>query len=158
MEHHDLLRDLLILFGFATVAAVALQRARQSTVVAYLLTGILVGPSGLQLITNREAIELMAEVGVVLLLFTIGIEFSLKKLVQMRQVVLGAGSRQVGLTILVTLLLAFAVGLAFVLRIGVGIALAHGLPRYGYDREAQNAGYVGKLEVKTGKISLSPSH
>jgi len=38
--------------------------------------------------------------------------------------------------------LTFAVGLAFVLRIGVGIALAHGLPRYGYDREAQNAGYV----------------
>src|SRR3989304_3619018 len=108
MEHHDLLRDLLILFGFATVAAVALQRARQSTVVAYLLTGILVGPSGLQIITHREAIELMAEVGVVLLLFTIGIEFSLKKLVQMRQVVLGAGSRQVGLTIVLTLGLALA--------------------------------------------------
>lgn len=113
MEHHDLLRDLLILFGFATVAAVALQRARQSTVVAYLLTGMLVGPSGLQLITNREAIELMAEVGVVLLLFTIGIEFSLNKLLHMRQVVLGAGSRQVGLTIVVTLLVAFGFGLAW---------------------------------------------
>jgi len=110
MEHHELLRDLLILFGFATVIAVLLQRARQSTIVAYLLTGLLVGPSGLKLITNREAIELMAEIGVILLLFTIGIEFSLKKLWRMRQVVLGAGSRQVGLTILVTLSLAFLVG------------------------------------------------
>lgn len=110
---HDLLRDLLVLFGFATVAAVTLQRARQSTVVAYLLTGLLVGPSGLQLITNRQAIELMAEVGVVLLLFTIGIEFSLKKLLHMRQVVLGAGSRQVGLTILVSVLLAFGIGLSW---------------------------------------------
>lgn len=100
MPHHELLFDLLILFGFATVIAVVLQRARQSTIVAYLLTGLLVGPSGLGLITNREAIELMAEIGVALLLFTIGIEFSLKKLLQMREVVLGAGSRQVGLTIL----------------------------------------------------------
>ena len=73
MEHHELLRDLLVLFGFATVIAVLLQRARQSTIVAYLLTGLLVGPSGLKLITNREAIELMAEIGVILLLFTIGI-------------------------------------------------------------------------------------
>ncbi|MFQ5777919.1 MAG: cation:proton antiporter [Terriglobia bacterium] len=100
MPQHELLLDLLILFGVATVIAVVLQRARQSTIVAYLLTGLLVGPSGLGLITNREAIELMAEIGVALLLFTIGIEFSLKKLLQMREVVLGAGSRQVGLTIL----------------------------------------------------------
>lgn len=105
-SHHELLRDLLVLFGFATVVAVVLQRARQSTIVAYLLTGLLVGPSGLGLITSREAIELMAEIGVILLLFTIGIEFSLDKLYRMRQVVLGAGSRQVGLTILV------AIGLA----------------------------------------------
>jgi CPA2 family monovalent cation:H+ antiporter-2 len=95
----NILVDLLILFGFATLIAVLLHRARQSTIVAYLLTGMLVGPSGLRLITNRGAIELMAEVGVVLLLFTIGIEFSLKKLWRMRQVVLGAGGRQVALTV-----------------------------------------------------------
>jgi CPA2 family monovalent cation:H+ antiporter-2 len=95
----NLLTDLLVLFGFATLVAVLLHRTRQSTIVAYLLTGMLVGPSGLGLITNRGAIELMAEIGVVLLLFTIGIEFSLKKLWRMRQVVLGAGGRQVALTI-----------------------------------------------------------
>ncbi|MGH9777285.1 MAG: cation:proton antiporter [Candidatus Acidiferrales bacterium] len=102
MPHHDeinLLTDLLVLFGFATLVAILLHRARQSTIVAYLLTGMLVGPSGLRLISNRGAIELMAEIGVVLLLFTIGIEFSLKKLWRMRQVVLGAGGRQVALTI-----------------------------------------------------------
>ena len=102
MEHHELLKDLLILFGFATLVALILHRVRQSIIVAYLLTGILVGPYGLRLITNREAIELMAEIGVVLLLFTIGLEFSLGKLLRMRQVVLGAGSRQVGLTIFLT--------------------------------------------------------
>ena len=110
MEHHDLLRDLLILFGFATLIAVLLRRVRQSTIVAYLLTGMLVGPFGLRLITNHEAIELMAEIGVVLLLFTIGVEFSLEKLVRLRRVVLGAGSRQVGLTILICLSIALLIG------------------------------------------------
>jgi CPA2 family monovalent cation:H+ antiporter-2 len=106
MPHTDeinLLKDLLVLFGFATLVAVLLHRTRQSTIVAYLLTGMLVGPYGLRLISNRGAIELMAEIGVVLLLFTIGIEFSLKKLWRMRQVVLGAGGRQVVVTILLTL-------------------------------------------------------
>ena len=110
MERHDLLRDLLILFGSATLIAVVLHRVRQSTIVAYLLTGMLVGPFGLRLITNHEAIELMAEIGVVLLLFTIGVEFSLEKLVRLRRVVLGVGSRQVGLTILICLSIALLIG------------------------------------------------
>jgi K+:H+ antiporter len=107
MNHYDLLLDLLILFGFATLIAVILRGARQSAIVAYLLTGILVGPSGLHLITNREAIETMAEIGVALLLFTIGMEFSLNKIVAMRKLVLGAGGRQVMLTVAVVLCLAF---------------------------------------------------
>lgn len=111
-QHFDLLQDLLILFGLATLISVALQKLRQSTIVAYLLTGMLVGPTGLRLITSRPAIELMAEIGVVLLLFTIGIEFSLKRLLRMRQVVLSAGGRQVvGSVVLgggVTLLLGYS--------------------------------------------------
>src|SRR5512146_1912515 len=108
MDHYNLLLDLLILFGFATLIAVILRRARQSAIVAYLLTGILVGPSGLHLISNRAAIEVMAEIGVALLLFSIGIEFSLNKIVAMRKLVLGAGGRQVLLTIALVLTLALA--------------------------------------------------
>ena len=103
MAHNDLLLDLLILFGFATLIAVIVRRARQSAIVAYLLTGIVVGPSGLSLIANRSAIETMAEFGVALLLFTIGMEFSLSRIVAMRRLVLGAGGRQVVLTIAVVL-------------------------------------------------------
>ena len=113
MERYVVLTDMLILFGVATLVSVVLYRMRQSTVVAYLLTGVLVGPSGLAWVTGRESIELMAEIGVVLLLFTIGIEFSLKKLLRMRQVVLGAGSRQVGLTIAAALSLALALGVSW---------------------------------------------
>lgn len=107
MLHDNLLLDLLILFGFATLIAVILRRARQSAIVAYLLTGILVGPSVFHLISNREAIETMAEIGVALLLFTIGMDFSLSKIVAMRKLILGAGGRQVLLTISLVLGLAF---------------------------------------------------
>ncbi len=107
MDHYNLLLDLLILFGFATLIAVILRRARQSAIVAYLLTGILVGPSGFHLITNRAAIETMSEIGVALLLFTIGMEFSLNKIAAMWKLVMGAGGRQVLLTIVVVLGLAF---------------------------------------------------
>jgi len=107
MHHYNLLLDLLILFGFATLIAVILRRVRQSAIVAYLLTGIVVGPSGLHLITNRDAIETMAEIGVALLLFTIGMEFSLNKIAAMRKLVLGAGGRQVLLTVAAVLGLAF---------------------------------------------------
>jgi len=102
MESAELLRDLIVLYGMAMAIAYLMRRARQSTVVAYLLTGVVAGPFGLRLISNTAAVELLAEVGVALLLFTIGLELSLDKLARMRQLVLGAGSLQVAATVLVT--------------------------------------------------------
>jgi len=124
MDRHILLVDLLILFGVATLVSVVLYRMRQSTIVAYLLTGILVGPSVLGWVTGRGAIELMAEIGVVLLLFTIGIEFSLKKLIRMREVVLGAGGRQVGLTIAAVLGVALTLGVQWQVGLFWGFLVA----------------------------------
>ncbi len=102
MESAELLRDLIVLYGMAMAIAYLMRRARQSTVVAYLLTGVVAGPFGLRLISNAAAVELLAEVGVAPLLFTIGLELSLDKLARMRQLVLGAGSLQVAATVLVT--------------------------------------------------------
>ncbi len=95
MERADLLRDLIVLYGIAMAIAYLMRRARQSTVVGYLLTGVVAGPFGLRLISGTAAVEVLAEVGVALLLFTIGLELSLDKLARMRQLVLGAGSLQI---------------------------------------------------------------
>ncbi len=102
MEHLNLLRDLIILFGMATAIAYLMRKIRQPTLVGYLLTGMVAGPYGLRLISDTAAVEVMAEVGVALLLFTIGLELSLGKLAKMRQLVLGAGSLQVAATLVVT--------------------------------------------------------
>jgi CPA2 family monovalent cation:H+ antiporter-2 len=113
MPHADLLRDLIVLYGMAMLIAFLMRRAKQPTIVGYLLTGVVAGPFGLRLISDTSAVEILAEVGVALLLFTIGLELSIAKLMRMRQWVLGAGSLQLAATlILVTaILLAFQVPL-----------------------------------------------
>jgi CPA2 family monovalent cation:H+ antiporter-2 len=102
MEHGGILRDLIVLYGMAMLIAFLLRKAKQPMVVGYLVTGAVAGPYGLRLISDTSAVELLAEVGVALLLFTIGLELSLMKLVRMRRLVLGAGSLQVVVALLAT--------------------------------------------------------
>jgi CPA2 family monovalent cation:H+ antiporter-2 len=75
--------------------------------VGFLLTGVLAGPYGLGLIKAVHEVEVLAEIGVILLLFTIGMEFSLRALVRIKKFVLLGGSIQVALTILVTFVLVY---------------------------------------------------
>jgi CPA2 family monovalent cation:H+ antiporter-2 len=77
-----LLKDIVIIFGLAIVVLFICHRLRVPAVVGFLLTGIFAGPYGLGLIKAVHEVEIFAEVGVVLLLFTIGMEFSIKRLVQ----------------------------------------------------------------------------
>src|SRR5947208_2256692 len=69
-------------------------RARVVPIVGFLLAGVLIGPSQLGLVANAEAVQAAADVGVILLLFTIGIEFSLDRLARVwRWIVLGGGAQ-----------------------------------------------------------------
>jgi CPA2 family monovalent cation:H+ antiporter-2 len=106
----EVLKELEILFGLALVIVVLFRRIRLPSIIGFLVSGILAGPHVLGLISNTHQVEQMAELGVVLLLFTIGIEFSLKELMRIRHLVLLGGGLQVGLTILVIALLGAAFG------------------------------------------------
>ena len=96
----------------AAVVAYACQRLGLVPIVGFLLAGVLIGPSGLSLVDDPELIDAAAEVGVLLLLFTIGIEFSLDKLARIKTLIFVGGGVQVGLTTAVVagLCLAFGVG------------------------------------------------
>ena len=98
---HDLivLRDLLILVGVAIPIVALAQQVRVPSVVGFLLAGVVIGPNGLALISGTEEIGALAEIGVVLLLFTIGLELSFSQLVRMGRTVALGGTLQVGLTI-----------------------------------------------------------
>ena len=105
-----LLNDIIIIFGLSIAILFICHRLRVPTVVGFLLTGILAGPYGLGLVKAVHEVEILAEVGVVLLLFTIGIEFSLERLLQIKKSVLMGGSIQVLLTLLVTFVIARQLG------------------------------------------------
>ncbi len=93
-----ILKDILIIFALSTVVNLVFTRIKVPTVVGYLLTGIIAGPHILELIQGKHEIELLAEIGVILLLFTIGMEFSLKHLLKIRRIVFFGGLLQVSVT------------------------------------------------------------
>ncbi len=119
-----LLNDIFIIFGLSVVVLFICHRLRVPTIVGFLLTGILAGPYGLELIKGVQNVETLAEIGVVLLLFTIGIEFSLQRLLQIKKSVLLGGSIQVSLTVLVTFVIARQLGQSAGASIFVGFLIA----------------------------------
>jgi monovalent cation:H+ antiporter-2, CPA2 family len=93
------LRDLVIIFTLAIGTLLLSHRLRLPAIVGLLMTGVVVGPYGLRLVRDIHTVESLAEVGVILLLFTIGIEFSLNALLSLKRIVGIAGTLQVGLSI-----------------------------------------------------------
>ncbi|HET7569175.1 MAG TPA: cation:proton antiporter [Gammaproteobacteria bacterium] len=111
---------IILLLALAVVAGTLLRRARLPAVLAYLFTGVLVGPHVLAWIPNGDQTRVLAEFGVVFLLFTLGLEFSLQRLMLMRRAVLLLGGTQVGLTTLII----WALGrYAFELKPGMALVL-----------------------------------
>ena len=101
-----LLHDICIIFGLSIGVLLICHRLNVPSIIGFLLTGLIAGPHGLALIQAAHEVEILAEIGVILLLFTIGIEFSLKNLLQIKRAVLIGGSLQVGLTLLAAFALA----------------------------------------------------
>ena len=104
------LRELVVVLGVAVVVVLVLNRFRLPTIAGFIVAGAVIGPTGLSLTKDSGTIESLAEVGVVLLLFTIGIEFSLARLRRIWRLLALGGGLQVGLTIVAVLAVAMALG------------------------------------------------
>ncbi len=100
---------IVLLLAAAVLAVVVFRLLHLPALIGYLLVGIAVGPSGFGLATSTKESSYLAEFGVVFLMFTIGLEFSLPRLLQMRRLVVGLGGLQVTVTIaLVTIVCVLA--------------------------------------------------
>lgn len=94
-----LLREIVIIFGLSIAVILGCHRLKIPAIVGFLLTGVLAGPHGLGLIQKVEDVDILAEIGIILLLFTVGMEFSLKKIFEFRRFFLIGGLAQVLLTV-----------------------------------------------------------
>lgn len=104
------LKELLIIFSLSIAVIYVCHRIKVPVLVGFLITGIICGPYGLGLVQEVHVVETLSEIGIVLLLFTIGMELHLDMLVRLKKFVLIGGIAQVGLTTLVTLLAVYLVG------------------------------------------------
>ena len=110
MEVHEFLQEAVAILGAAVAVLLASHRLRIPPVVGFLLTGVLIGPSGLALVSDLHRVELFAEIGVIFLLFAVGLEFSLDRLRQIRRAFFLGGSLQSFLTIGAVTLIAVLAG------------------------------------------------
>jgi len=108
--HVGILDVTIILLTGALITATLFRRFNLPPILGYLLVGVIVGPFGIGLIADTEASSELAEYGVVFLMFTIGLEFSLNKLISMKRIVLGLGGLQVLITTSVALAVALLLG------------------------------------------------
>ncbi|MBU1235779.1 MAG: cation:proton antiporter [Gammaproteobacteria bacterium] len=121
----DTLQLVLLLLGASVLVVTACRAVNLPPILGYLLVGVIVGPHALDLISDRERAGHLAEFGVVFLMFSIGLEFSLPRLNAMKRIVFGLGLAQVVLTTLAIAAMAVAaVGVPWLVGIGLGGALA----------------------------------
>ena len=134
----QILPDLLLFFGLAGLVVPLLQRLRLSSVLAYLLCGVAIGPYGLSAladdypwlaflsIADRATVETLGELGIITLMFMIGLELSLGRLKELRRFIFGLGSAQILLTGLVIFLIAswFGNSLEAAILLGASFALS----------------------------------
>jgi CPA2 family monovalent cation:H+ antiporter-2 len=98
LDEFTLLQNLAIVLGAALVGGLAARFLKQSAIIGYLLAGVVIGPHALGLIQESNEITVLATIGVVLLLFTLGVEFSLRELIRVKRIAIGGGTFQMLLT------------------------------------------------------------
>ena len=94
MEEVQILKDLVVILVCAVPVVYLFHRLKQSPVIGFMISGILIGPFALSLIDDVETVNTLATVGVMILLFSLGLEFSLKKLLETRVAVFASGPLQ----------------------------------------------------------------
>ncbi|MCB7480584.1 cation:proton antiporter [Christiangramia sediminis] len=106
-----ILQDIVIILGLSIVIILVFQRLKLPAILGFLLAGIIAGPHAFNLISSRHEVELLSEIGIIFLLFVIGIELSLKGLASIKKIIFVGGSLQVGGTILITAGISYFIGL-----------------------------------------------
>ena len=145
----ELITAVFIVLACALAILVLGRRVKMPIIIGYFITGIVVGPYGLGLIGESE-VSLLAELGVILLMFTIGLEISLKNLLSMKKVVLIGGSLQLCLTTAAVWAIMVMMGFSSNTAIFIGFLVAHSSTAVIMNLYQQS----GEIDTHQGKMAL----
>ena len=151
MPPNPFFSEFLIILIAATVVALAFERVRLPVILGFLLAGVVIGPHGLQLITDSARIHIFADIGVILLMLTIGLEFSFSRLKGLRNLGVFGGGAQIILSIAVAVLVArwwgWSYYAGFVLGAVVALSSTAIVLKYLTDR--------AELDTQHGRIAVA---
>src|SRR3989339_322728 len=106
MENIPLLRDLIILLAASIPISIICRKLNIPAIVGFLITGVIIGPDSLALIHEKDSVNVLSEIGVIFLLFTIGLEISLERFARIKRFLVIGGGLQILLTNLAIILIA----------------------------------------------------
>ena len=151
MHEVAIIKDIVIILLVSIPIIFIFKKLNLPSIIGFLIAGMIIGPYGFQLISEIEQVEVMAEIGVILLLFTIGLEVSFGRLIEMKRYLLAAG----GLQVLLTILIAGTIFLLFDIPVNKSIY-------YGMLVSLSSTAIVlkilsdkGELEAPHGRLGLS---
>ena len=124
VEESRVILNIAVALAAAFAGGVVARRIGLPVIVGYLIAGLAIGPSTPGFDADVESVRVLAELGVAFLMFSLGVEFSLKELLQVRRIALGAGSIQVGLTTMFGLLIALLLSWSWSQSILFGMIVA----------------------------------
>lgn len=151
MANAVFLNELLLVLMMATAAAILFEKLRLPAILGFLLTGVIIGPHGLGILSNGEHIRSLAELGVVLLMLTIGLEFSFDRLRGMQNIAVLGGALQILISIVLSLAFGWWRGWSFYEGFCLGSVIALSstaiVLKYLMDR--------GEIDTPHGRIAIS---
>src|SRR6185312_9204964 len=118
------LTQVLILLASSVLLVTLARRVGLPTTLSYLVVGVILGPHATAIVSDSDTVRQLADLGVAFLLFTLGLEFSLPRMLAMRREVFGLGAAQVGATSAVFALMGWAIGLPWLIAVVVGGAVS----------------------------------
>lgn len=119
-----ILKDIVIIFALSVIVLLLFHKIKIPAILGFFLTGIVAGPHGLSLISEVQQVEILAEIGIIFLLFTIALEFSLEKFSQIKRQALIGGSLQLLFTFVIIFLISWSLGLGVNTSIFIGFLIS----------------------------------
>lgn len=148
---HGFFVELIVLLATSVFTVWLFKRFKLPAILAYLVAGVIAGPQVLSVITDPKDLVLVAELGIVFLLFSLGLEFSVPKLVAMRQLVFGVGSAQVIITLLIVMLLVVSLNQTWASAFVIGSIFALSSTAV----VVKSLNESGLTQTKRGQIAIS---